>query len=219
MANVCGTSFHVCKVRATRLDDVGNVAPSPNNSYVTDSPISVQVTPRVEAGADITLKGGCDCIIATYQGPDLLKGFDLAFVKGKIEPGLEEMLLGADVITDGADLVGIWHPGPLDCGDVQPAAGFEFWTDVWQGSAQETVRPYIHHVYPQTTWQQQAQTFANEFAQPGVAGKAVANPAWANGPYGDQPEPVPSQSPGGFFYTDETPPTGSCGYASVTPGS
>ena len=47
MANVCGTSLHVCRIRATRLDDVGNVAAPPNNAYVTDSPISVTVTPRV----------------------------------------------------------------------------------------------------------------------------------------------------------------------------
>ena len=26
MANVCGTSLHVCRIRATRLDDVGNVS-------------------------------------------------------------------------------------------------------------------------------------------------------------------------------------------------
>lgn len=219
MANVCGTSLHVCRIRATRLDDVGNVAAPPNNSYVTDSPISVTVTPRIEAGADLTLKGGCDCIVATYLGPDLLKGFDLEFAKAKIEPGLEEILLGATVITDTGDLVGYWHPAPLDCGQTQSIAGFEFWTDVWVGSAQEGARPYIHHVYPSTTWQQGAQTFQNEFAQPSLAGKASANTVWDEGPYGDQPEGIPTDSPGGLFYTAEPLPDSECGYQDVTPAT
>jgi hypothetical protein len=219
MANVCGTSLHVCRIRATRLDDVGNVAEPPNNVAVSDSPISVTVTPRVEAGADLTLKGGCDCIVATYLGPDLLKGFDLELAKAKIEPALEEILLGATVISDGGDQIGYWHPGPLDCGQTQTLAGFEFWTDVWIGSAQESVRPYIHHVYPSTTWQQAAQTFQNEFAQPGITGKASANPAWGNGPHGDQPEPIPADSPGGLYYTAEPLPDSACGYDDVTPAS
>ena len=89
------------------------------------------------------------------------------------------------------------------------SAAFEFWTDVWVGSAQEAARPYIHHVYPSTTWQQGAQTYQNEFAQPTLTGKASANTAWDEGPYGDQPEGIPTDSPGGLFYTAE--PLPDCG--------
>lgn len=219
---VCGVSLHVCRVRVTRLDSVGSVAPEPNNSYVSDKPISVQLTPTIETGTDTTLKGGCDCIVATYQGPDLLKGFELEFAKAAVEPAMEEMMLGATVILDESTVpvpIGLWHPGPLDCAEVQSACAFEFWTDVWEGSGQNADWPYIHHVYPYTTWQMGQQSYENDFAQPTLSGKARANSAWGAGPYGDQPEAIPTNSPGGFFYQTEAMPDAECGYDSVTPGT
>lgn len=216
---VCGVSLHVCRIRVTRLDSVGNVAGGADNSYVSDKPISVQLTPTIETGADTTLKGGCDVILATYQGPDLLKGFELEFAKGAIEPAMEELMLGGTLIEDDSTVpvpIGLWHPGS---DDVQAAVAFEFWTDVWEGSAQNADWPFIHHVYPYTTWRMGQQTFENDFAQPTLSGKARANSAWGSGPYGDQPEPIPANSPGGFFYTDEPTPDAACGYATVVPSS
>lgn len=221
---VCGVSLHLCRARVTRLDSVGNVEDPPNNVYVTDVPMSVQLTPTIEAGVEATLKGGCDCIVATYQGPDLLKGFTFEFGDAVVEPAMQEMMLGASLITDDSDSpvpIGIWHPGPLDCGGSQPKVAFEFWTDVWNkgGSSQNTDWPYLHHVYPATTWALGQQTYENTFATPTFTGKARANSAWGDGPYGDQPEPVPTNSPGGHFYEVGPLPDAECGYQDVTPTS
>jgi hypothetical protein len=200
------------------LDDVGNVDDPPNNGYVSDKPVSVQVSPNTEAGTDVTQKGGCDCIIATYQGADLLKGYNLEFAKGALEPALEEMMLGGTAIVDGADIIGVWSPGPLDCGEKAPSVAFEFWGDAFVGSTNDGTWPYFHFVFPKTTWQTGQQTYENNFSQPPFTGKAVANPLWGSGPYGDQPQDTPAESPGGYFFTT-TLPTAACDYVDVTPGS
>lgn len=219
MANVCGVSLHVCRIRATRLDSDGNVAASPNNSAVDDKPVQVTMTPRISAGADLELKGGCDCIIASYLGPDIVKGWDLAVDKGAINFALEEILLGGSAITAGADLIGRWFAGPLDCGETQPKSAFEFWTDVWDGNAQSTVWPRLHYVFPGTTWAEGTTTAQNNLVPEPITGKAVANDNWANGPYGDQPEAVPAGMPGGRWLTTDAFPTATCGYSDVTPAS
>lgn len=219
MANVCGTSLHVCRIRATRLASDGNVAASPNNSVVDDNPVQVTVTPRISAGADLELKGGCDCIIAAYLGPDIVKGYDLAFDKGAVNFPLEEMLLGGSAIADGEFTIGRWFAGPLDCGETQPRSAFEFWTDVWDGNAQSTVWPRIHWLFPGTTWAEGATTVQNNLVPEPVVGKAVANDNWANGPYGDQPEAVPAGMPGGRWYETAEMPDAACDYADVTPAS
>jgi len=218
MANPCVVPIHVCRTRVTRLDELGNVDTPPDNSYVSSKAFSVQVSPNVETGADITQRGGCDCILATYQGADLLKGFNLEYAKGALEPALEEMLVGGTPITVGGNVTGFWAPGVLDCGESQPAVAFEIWGDAYTGSTNDGTWPYFHWVFPKTTWQLGQQTFGNEFSQPPFTGKAVANPLWGGGPYGDQPSDTPSDSPGGYFLTT-TLPTASCEYADVTPGS
>ena len=219
MANVCGTSLHACASRVTRLASDGNVATPPNNTWVSESLISVQLTPRVAAGADIELRGGCDCIIAAYLGPDLLKGFDIEVVDGKLQPGLDDILTGAAAITEAGDVIGAWAPGLLDCGGTQPRAAYEFWTDVYVGTAISAARPYIHHLFPGAVWQKGQQSFANEFGTNPYTGKATSNEVWGNGPYGDQPEAAPTDTAYGWWYSNDAKPSATCDYTDTTPAS
>lgn len=219
MANVCPAPIHVCAVRVTLLDtDTGEPDDPPDNVFVSDKATSVQVTPNVATGADVEQRGGCDCIIATYQGPDLLKGYNLEFAKGALEPALEVMLLGGTPITSGADTIGVFAPGPLGCGDRAPVVGFEFWGDAYVGSAPDGTFPYFHFLFPRTSWQEGQQSFANEFANPAFTGKGTANPNWGSGPHGDQPLAIPTDSPGGYWL-DDAIPTASCDPTDVTPGT
>lgn len=220
---VCGVSVLVCRTRVTLLDDDGSVAAGPNNSYVTDNPIRVTVTPVIEAGKDTTLKGGCDCIIASYKGPDLLKRFDLEFGIATIEPAMLSLMLGATLISDLSDVpvpIGVWWPAQVGCDlDPPPNVGFEFWTKVWDGDAQNATWQFVHHVYPFTNWQIGPQTYEDDFAQPTLTATCRSNTLWGHGPYGDQDDGIPGNAPGGFFYTQDALPAAACGYASVTPGS
>jgi len=225
MAAPCGVALGLCAFRITRLiSTTGCVAASPDNSFVTTDLISLQLTPVIEAGADTTLKGGCDCIVATYRGVDSLKRFDFEITNPKLSPALYEMMIGGGLISDATVPVGTTWPGQLDCGDSQDSVAIEFWVKHWNGSSQDATYPWIHHVYPQSLWQIGQQQFTNDFAQPTLTGFSRANSCWGDGPYGDGPEAEYGVSidisSGGYYYTATDPPVDTnCDYSDVTPSS
>lgn len=225
MAAPCGVPLGLCALRITRLiSTTGCVAPSPDNSFVTTELISLQLTPVIEAGADTTLTGGCDCVIASYRGIDKLKRFEFTITNPKLSPALYEMMIGGGIINDGAIPVGTTWPAELACGDSQDAVAIEFWVKHWNGSSQDATYPWIHHVYPQSYWQIGQQQFQNDFAQPTLTGFTRSNGCWGDGPYGDGPEAEYGVqidiSDGGFYYTATNPPADTdCDYANVTPSS
>lgn len=217
MTAVCGTPLGLCAVRATRLDSLGNVAAGPNNSYVTESPISIQTTAVISAGDDRELKGGCGCIVAAAKLPDVLKRFTLQFVDGLLEPALLEMLLGSTIILSGSDPIGVSFADQVGCENAQqPNVALEGWSKNWNGTYQDPVRPWIHWVWPMTSWQPGQATLQDDFGNPQMDGFTKANPLWAHGPYGDGVLVGPM---GAVFQTAIDPPTGACGYATVSPSS
>lgn len=225
MAAPCGVPLGLCALRITRLvSTTGCVAASPDNSFVTTDLISLQLTPVVEAGADTTLTGGCDCVIASYRGTDKLKRFEFEITNPKLSPALYEMMIGGGLIEDGSVPVGTTWPAELSCGEAGSAVAIEFWVKHWNGSSQDSTYPWIHHVYPQTLWQVGQQQFQNDFAQPTLTGFSRSNSCWGDGPYGDGPEAEYGTSvdisSGGFYYTASDPPADTaCDYANVTPSS
>lgn len=225
MAAPCGVPLGLCALRVTRLiATTGCVAASPDNVFVTTDLISLELTPVIEAGADTTLTGGCDCIIATYRGTDKLKRFDFTITNPKLSPAMYEMMIGGTSILDSTTPVGTTWPAMLECGEAQATVAVEFWVKHWNESAQDSTFPWIHHVYPSTSWQIGTQSFQNDFAQPTLTGFSRANQCWGDGPYGDGPEaeygtPVDISS-GGFYFTATDPPSDTlCDYSDVTPSS
>lgn len=220
----CGVPLGLCAMRLTRLLSTGCVAASPDNSFVSTELISLSLNPVVEAGADTTLTGGCDCVIASYRGVDKLKRFEFEITYPKLAPAAYEMMLGGGIMTEGGFPVGTTWPTELACGDVQPAVALEFWVKHWNGDAQDPTYPWIHHVYPQSLWQIGQQQFSNDFAQPTLTGFSRKNECWGNGPYPDGPSDegygVVDISTGGFFYATIDPPADTnCDYADITPSS
>jgi len=208
---ICGSSIKLCRTRVTRLDSVGNPAAGPNNVYVTDNQIMLTATPQIEAGVERTLVGGCDCIVAQYRGYDKLKYFTLEFDMPTIEPALIEMLLGADAVTEGGNVAGVWWPSQLSCSDAtQPNVCFEAWTDRWENDA-PAVAPlrYMHWIWPSSFWQIAPYTLQLDFLQPKFTAFTRANTAWGLGIFGDAPEAV---GPLGGFFPTNTLPTALCGY-------
>lgn len=218
MAVECGPSLQLCAVRVTLLDGLGNVAADTDNEYVTDLLMSMAVSPEVQAGANQILTGGCDCTVADYRGTDKLRRFTFSMLTAAVEPGLLALLIGADLVNDGGDIIGWTWPGPVECGTTPTQVAIEFWTKHWLGDAQDTTWPWFHHVYPSTSWQIGNQTYANDFAQPTINGFSRQNQLWGNGPYGDQPTGY-DFSRGGVYLTTEDPPTAECGFMHVVPGS
>ncbi len=214
MAAICDAVINLCAVRVTRLDSLGNPSAGPNNFYVSNKPLSIAVTPEIEAGRDLTLVGGCDCIVASYRGPDKLKRFTFQVDIAKLEPGLIEMMIGASAILSGTstDPIGLWWPTQLSCDDpVQPNVAFEGWQYLWEDDHQASDFPYVHWIWASTSWQIGTHTLNNDFLQPQLNGFSRSNPNWGTGPYSDMPEAA--EGPGGFFYST-TIPTAECGYQS-----
>lgn len=226
MAAPCGYPLGLCALRLTKLDaTTGAVSAVTGNSFVTTSTISLQLTPVIEAGADITLVGGCDCQLTSYRGVDKLKRFDFTITNPQLSPVMYQMMLGGTLINNGADPVGEVWPTTLGCGEEQAKVALEFWVKHWTADgAQDATYPWIHHVYPMTLWQIGQQQFQNDLAQPTLTGFSRGNSAWGDGPYGDGPfstygVPVDIAT-GGYFYTTTTPPADTaCAATHVVPGT
>lgn len=223
----CGVALGLCAMRLTAIDSTtGCVDGTQNNSFVSTELVSIQLTPVVEAGADTTLTGGCDCTIASYRGTDKLKRFEFELSYPKWSAAAYNLLLGATAFTAGGFPVGNTWPTELECGEAQPSVAFEFWVKNFVNDSQDSTYPWIHHVYPQTYWQIGQQQFQNDFAQPTLAGFSRANDCWGQGPYADGPADLgygnaTDISTGAWWYqTDDTlPEDTSCDYDDVTPSS
>ncbi|MDH4038567.1 MAG: hypothetical protein OEV86_13930 [Candidatus Krumholzibacteria bacterium] len=225
MAAPCGVALGLCAMRLTKLQSTGCMASTPDNSFVTTELVNLTLTPVIEAGADTTLTGGCDCVVASYRGTDKLKRFEFEVTAPKLSPAMYYLLMGGTAFSAGGFPVGYVWPTEAACGDTQPAVALEFWVKHWNGDAQDPTYPWIHHVYPQTYWQLGQQQFQNDFAQPTITGFSRKNECWGDGPYGDGPEALygtPIDISTGTFYYDDTvslPTDTECDFADVTPGS
>ena len=215
MANACGVSFGACMIRITRVDENGNVIAG-QNSYVSDSPISINVNPNIETGNNFSVRNGCGCKIASRKFPDTFNYWELSLNMAKLEPIAIGFMLGAATIADGADIVGVAFPTALACDEQSPKVAFEFWTENGEGSGLSAEYPYFHWVFPATTWVIGDNTFEEGPAQPTLTGASQTNGNWGEGPYGDGPPDAEDISEGGFWATADPLPTAACAAASVT---
>ena len=215
MAVNCGVSFGLCRVRVTRVDSNGNVIAG-NYAYVTDAALSISVTPNIETGTAISVRNGCGCKISSFKFPDTFNWFELAFVDTTLEPVLEAVLLGAETIVHGADVVGLAYPSSLACDEDEPAAALEFWTKHIVGSGQDAIHPWVHYVFPMSIWQLGDNTFEEAAGQPTLNGFTRTNGNWGDGPYGDGPPDGQDISEGGWWKTADEPPSAACAAVAVT---
>lgn len=219
MAVNCGVSFGICAVRLTQVDVTGAVVGTPDNSYVTDKPISVALRPNFEEGQTFSLRNGCGCSIARFKANDTFNWWEFTFQMGALEPEMLAMLVGTPTIEDGADVVGQAFAGALECDEDEPAVSLEFWTQHIVGSGQDAFHPYIHWVFPKTVWRFGDNTFEEGIANPTVEGFSRTNNQWGGGPYGDGPPDSQDISEGGWWKTADVLPSAACAAATVAPSS
>ena len=212
MAVNCGVSFGLCVMRVTKVDCDGSVIAGATNSYVSDKLISVGVTPNIETGNTFSLRNGCGCSISRFKSSDIFNWFEFTFAGGALEPEMMALMLGAETITDGADVVGLAFPQPanVDCSDCEPAVALEFWTKHIVGSGQDGIHPWVHWVFPQTVWQLGDNTAEEDFLQTALTGFSRTNTQWGDGPYGDGPPDGQDISEGGYWKTAVDPPAAEC---------
>ncbi len=215
MAVNCGVSFGLCRTRITKVDGNGNVVAG-SNAYITDTALTVSVTPNIETGTAVSVRNGCGCKISSFKFPDTFNWFEFAFADTTLEPAMQALMLGADTIVDGSDVVGLAYPSSLACDEDEPAVALEFWTKHIVGSGQDTAFPWVHFVFPLTIWQLADTTYEEAAAQPGLSGFSRTNGNWGDGPYGDGPPDGQDISEGGYWKTDVEPPSAECATQNVT---
>lgn len=220
MANRCPTVRGLCRLRVTRLDSLGNVDAGSNNVWVSNGMIEIGVSPEIEEGERFTLKNGCGDILADFAEEDRRIRYNLELTTGLDEPGLREILLGDDVITDGSDIIGTSAADQTDTDFVPSRVAVEAWVKLIDGDAQDAVRPWLYVLFPSSSWVEGDNTIGEEFWTPGYTGKSRSNQQWGDGPHGDVGVPAGQLGPiANFVQVDVDPPTADCGYDSVSPSS
>jgi len=222
MADLCLVARGLCRMRATLLDDLGNVANVTNNSWTSGHLVSVGISPDIETGDEGTLKNGCGTTEASFADNDEVKRYNVTIVDARDEPGLRAMMLGLDLIMDGSDVIGTSAVDQTD-DDFEPArVALEFWLKLYDSDSQDQTRPWQYINFPGTySWVPQDIEIGADFSTPGFAGKSFKNELWGDGPYGDitwdpagQLGPVFNQA-----QIAEDPPDGFCGFTHIAPGS
>jgi hypothetical protein len=212
----CASTVEICAVRATRLASDGTVSPDADNVYIVQDLIQLQFTPNIREGEEREMIGGCGgCVIAHKTDEDNLRRFDLELQSGRLEPGLEEMLLGATVIEDTNGPLGFLYGPARACGVPQNRVAFEAWSKRWTvDDEQDPVFPWWHWVWPSVSWVPGQNTLQADFGPIVLTGKTRANTAWGFGPYGDQPADVAGNQIGVWASAAELP-VGTCDYSST----
>lgn len=213
LAQKCLAPVSICALRVTKLDAVGLVAAGPNNSYVTDSLTEIQASPDIKTGDEVELANGCGCDIVSYKNDDILKRWTLQVTLGRLEPALQSLLLGGDVIYDASDVpvpIG-WHwPVQQLCSaGGQPNVAVEAWAKAVDYDHQDQDYPWWHFVWPWAKFQIGQVTLGSAASTIPVSGFTRSNPGWGLGPYGDAPEPIEQA---GAVFLDTAVPTSHCGF-------
>jgi len=216
MALACASTVEICAVRATRLESDGTVSPDADNSYVVQDVIQLQKTPNNREGQEREMLGGCGgCPIASKTDEDSFRRFDLELQTGRLEPGFEEMLLGATVIDSTNGALGFLYGEKRPCGVPQPRVAFEAWSKRWtDDDEQDPDFPWWHWVWPSVAWVPGQSTLQADFSPDVLTGKTRANTAWGFGPYGDQPASVGANQQG-VWASAAALPTATCDYSTI----
>lgn len=185
MANLAPASIHICRLRATRLNDDGTLAGTTDNSYVTDKINHLNYSPQFTDGEVREVVNGCGATCLLLREPDRFTGLNLEIEQCRLEPALLEMMTGMSAVLDDGtppNIIGLNWP----TADFAPVAvAIEAWTDAWNGDQFAPAGSrFIRWVFPRTKWRMADGNLENDFNLPTLNGFSEANGAWGDGPYG-----------------------------------
>ena len=102
MATVCATPFKVPRLRATRLDECGNVVEGDCSTVVTDGTITVEIAREYEDREDFFKKNGDGVFCVKETDPPILKWINLTMTFCNVDPYLVNLIAGEAVLMDDA---------------------------------------------------------------------------------------------------------------------
>lgn len=222
--SVCLGSARVCALRVARLNSLCQIVPGANNGVVSTAIVRLASSPEYEAGDDFTQKNGCGDICLTVRTLDKLKRMNLTLDLCTRDMELIELLTGAQLYTEGADIIGVSRRGVGE--DDPDPVSLELWTKaIPSGTTASCAAPgaasWWRWVYPRATFTLGDVTHENGIGMVTLSGYAEPNTWWGNGPWNDWPadELLDENSPEHFVLDSVGPPTAQCGYVTVPSGS
>lgn len=179
----CWNSADLCAVRFSLIDDDGSPLYSEVDGTVyTMSPISLQVTPTVEAGESVTTRTGCGDVCYTRTDPDVETGADLVLTLCNFDPEFIQLAIGAEAITNEGQPG--WAKGTATAAPVEA----HFWTKTFDGSSRvASPNNWWHHVFPNVTWTLGSYTLGRDVLQMVLNGTATTNGNLGSGGFSDVP--------------------------------
>lgn len=220
----CFGSRQIVRARVALLDATGAPDAGPDNGYVTSNPVSLQITPVVEAGDEFTLKNGGGDICQYYRSCDKVKGYDVVLNLCEFDVQMIALSTGATMLDTGDGVVGLALPR-VAAGCVVPVS-LEWWTVANNGTAQAVngsgTALYWHWVIPKVNFTIGAQTFENGITTFVLNGKGEENPnITLNGPFDDWPAAFSEDIPDGVtgplgVWWETSLPAAACDLITVT---
>lgn len=218
-SSILAHRLRVTMLTATGAPDVGT-----NKAYITDSLISINFSPEIETGLDLSVKNGGDVTCVSYKAPDSIKAVNLDLTLCQLDAALIGFLTGATVFSQSSNVIGM-KLAPATQGNTRYVS-VEAWSTAWDGDQQAVPTiassgAYFHHVWPKVQWTLGAVNLAGEVSEVPLTGRSTANSKLTvNGPFDDFPSGVATaggiDTAYGYFFDGTLPAVPTNGYANVT---
>lgn len=179
----CWNSADLCAVRFSLLDSDGSpLCDEPDGTVYTMTPISLAVTPTIDAGETVTTRTGCGDICYTRTDADVATGADLVLTLCNFDPEFIALAISAEVLTANG------QPGWAKGTSAGSAVEAHFWTKSLDGSSQNAApNSYWHHVFPHVIWTLGNYTLGRDSLQFVLNGTAADSSSIGTGAFGDIP--------------------------------
>jgi hypothetical protein len=206
MANICGNAGLLCAARFTELDGSGFVVSGALRGAVVQ-PVDAVVTWEYEDGITLTQRNGCGDVCFRYKTDAQLVGGTLRVTLCDLNPALEELLDGGNIITSGANDIGYFGRAM----DVNPPHGVavELFDILRDGKQKHPTFDYVRFGYPWVkNWRRCDITHDSSPLLPTWTGDLEANVNYQNGAFNDWPEEFADEVLYGWHYTNTLPVPG-----------
>lgn len=222
MASGCRSPMSICAVRLSRLNSSGaNVSNHTAGAIAQQGGVgTLKWTADIVAGDKIREKDGCGNLAVVRDYDDRLAGFNVELDLLIYSYELRELAYGAQLITNGATVLGAADTVDTACGTTTAKNGVvvEAWGENQECSALDATYPYHRVVFTKVVFNPtdgEMKAGANHMV---LKGYARVNDGAGNGPYNDWPSSVLAiTNKARFTMEDTTLPTAStdCGYATL----
>lgn len=226
MATICATPFKVPKLRATRLDECGNVVEGDCSTVVTDGTITVEIAREYEDREDFFKKNGDGVFCVRQSDPPILKWINVTMTMCNVDPYLVNLVAGEEVLEDDATPPNVIGFRVSNGSAALVNVAIEVWTRTTGGACGEGETRFGYLLFP---WMIEGTvgdiTLENGAADFVLTARTNSGSPWGVGPYTVQEsaavatlgDPLPfyqivgAEDQEEWIWTTLDPPVASCG--------